>query len=89
MLLHNLATVGQSFAIVHWLMGNIDPVPAPTLAGLALIVLPVSLLACATARHWNLMAVGEDWAAARGPRRSGCCSAAIWRPACWRPRSPP
>lgn len=66
MLLHNLATVGQSFAIVHWLMGNIDPVPASTLAALALIVLPVSLLACATARHWNLMAVGEEWAAARG-----------------------
>lgn len=66
MLLHNLATVGQSFAIVHWLMGNIDPVPAPTLAGLALIVLPVSVVACATARHWNLMAVGEEWAAARG-----------------------
>ncbi|MGC8758612.1 MAG: FecCD family ABC transporter permease [Bryobacteraceae bacterium] len=66
MLLHNLATVGQSFAIVHWLMGNIDPVPAGTLAGLALIVLPVSAAACAWARHWNLMAVGEDWAAARG-----------------------
>ncbi|MCS7043950.1 MAG: iron ABC transporter permease [Bryobacteraceae bacterium] len=66
MLLHNLATVGQSFAIVHWLMGNIDPVPAPTLAGLALIVLPVSVAACATARQWNLMAVGEEWAAARG-----------------------
>jgi len=66
MLLHNLATVGQSFAIVHWLMGNIDPVPAGTLAGLALIVLPVSAAACASARHWNLMAVGEEWAAARG-----------------------
>lgn len=66
MLLHNLATVGQSFAIVHWLMGNIDPVPAGTLAGLALIVLPVSIAACAYARHWNLMAVGEEWAAARG-----------------------
>jgi iron complex transport system permease protein len=66
MLLHNLASVGQSFAIVHWLMGNIDPVPAPVLAGLALFVLPVAAAACALGRHWNLMAVGEEWAAARG-----------------------
>lgn len=66
MLLHNLATVGQSFAIVHWLMGNIDPVPASTLLALALLVLPVSIAACAMGRHWNLLAVGEDWAAARG-----------------------
>jgi iron complex transport system permease protein len=66
MLLHNLASVGQSFAIVHWLMGNIDPVPAPVLTGLALVVLPVSAAACALGRHWNLLAVGEEWAAARG-----------------------
>lgn len=66
MLLHNLASVGQSFAIVHWLMGNIDPAPAPVLAGLALFVLPVAAAACALGRHWNLIAVGEEWAAARG-----------------------
>jgi iron complex transport system permease protein len=66
MLLHNLASVGQSFAIVHWLMGNIDPVDAWTLAALAGIVLPVSLAVCLGARQWNLMAVGEEWAAARG-----------------------
>ena len=82
MLLHNLATVGQSFAIVHWLMGNIEPVPAGTLAGLALLVLPVSAAACAFARHWNLMAVGEEWAAARGasPQRmlvGGYCAGSL------------
>lgn len=71
MLLHNLASVQQSFAIVHWLMGNIDPVGNSTLAALAAIVLPVSFWLCLRARQWNLMAVGEDWAAARGasPRR--------------------
>jgi iron complex transport system permease protein len=71
MLLHNLASVQQSFAIVHWLMGNIDPVGKPTLAALAAIVLPVSFWLCLRARHWNLIAVGEEWAAARGasPRR--------------------
>jgi iron complex transport system permease protein len=66
MLLHNLASIGQSFAIVHWLMGNIDPVDAGTLAWLAAIILPVSAGICLMARQWNLMAVGEDWAATRG-----------------------
>lgn len=66
MLLHNLASVGQSFAIVHWLMGNIDPVDAGTLGWLAAIILPLSLGLCVLARQWNLMAVGEEWAASRG-----------------------
>ena len=35
MLLHNLASVRQSFAIVHWLMGNIDPPEPSTLVALA------------------------------------------------------
>lgn len=71
MLLHNLASVQQSFAIVHWLMGNIDPVSKGTLGALAGIILPVSFWLCLRARHWNLIAVGEEWAAARGvsPRR--------------------
>lgn len=66
MLLHNMASVGQSFAIVHWLMGGIDPLDYPTLAAIAAIVLPVAVALCFSARHWNLMAVGEEWAAARG-----------------------
>jgi hypothetical protein len=41
MLLHNLSSVQQSFAIVHWLMGNIDPVDAPTLIWLSLVILPI------------------------------------------------
>jgi iron complex transport system permease protein len=71
MVLHNLASVGQSFAIVHWLMGGIEPLPAPALAGLAAVVLPVSAAVCWKARQWNLLAVGEEWATARGvsPRR--------------------
>ncbi len=71
MVLHNLASVGQSFAIVHWLMGGIEPLPMPVLAIVAAIVLPVSAAVCWKAREWNLMAVGEEWATARGvsPRR--------------------
>jgi iron complex transport system permease protein len=66
MLLHNLASVGQSFAIVHWLMGNIDPVDASTLGWLAAVILPIAGGLCLMARQWNLMAVGEEWAATRG-----------------------
>lgn len=66
MLLHNLASVGQSFAIVHWLMGNIDPVDAGTLWWMAGIILPVCGGLCLLARQWNLMSVGEEWAATHG-----------------------
>ena len=66
MLLHNLASVRESFAIVHWLMGNIDPPEPFTLIALAIAVLPTSLGLCLMARRWNLMAVGEEWAASRG-----------------------
>jgi iron complex transport system permease protein len=66
MLLHNLASVRESFAIVHWLMGNIDPPEPSTLVALAVAVLPTSVGLCLMARRWNLMAVGEEWAASRG-----------------------
>lgn len=66
MLLHNMASVGQSFAIVHWLMGNIDPVDAGTLWWMAGVILPVCGGLCWMARQWNLMSVGEEWAATRG-----------------------
>jgi len=47
-------------------MGNIDPVDAPTLIALAAIILPLCFVLCMAARQWNLMAVGEEWAASRG-----------------------
>jgi iron complex transport system permease protein len=66
MFLHNLATFSQSFAISRWLMGGIDAVEYSTLAWLAAAVLPVAILVVARAPQWNLLAVGEDWAASRG-----------------------
>ena len=66
MLLHNLASLRESFAIVHWLMGNIDPPERGTLVALAIAVVPLSVVLCLAARRWNLMSVGEEWAAARG-----------------------
>jgi iron complex transport system permease protein len=64
--LHNLATFSQSFAISRWLMGGLDAVEYSTLAGLAAVVLPVAAGVTWFARQWNLIAVGEDWAASRG-----------------------
>ena len=64
--LHNLASFSQSFAISRWLMGGIDAVEYSTLAWLALAVVPVSAAVTLRSRQWNLMALGEEWALARG-----------------------
>jgi iron complex transport system permease protein len=64
--LQYVANFGQTFAIVRWLMGGIDAVSYTTLAWFAAAVLPAVAFIFLRARDWNLMAVGEDWAAARG-----------------------
>ncbi len=56
----------QSFAIVRWLMGGLETVEYSVIAALAAITLPVLGYVLSRARDWNLLAVGEDWAAARG-----------------------
>jgi iron complex transport system permease protein len=61
-----IANFGQTFAIVRWLMGGIDAVEYSTLGWLAAAVIPAVAFIFLRAREWNLMAVGEDWAAARG-----------------------
>ncbi len=66
LLLQNVATFGQSFTIVHWLMGGIDAVPLPAIAALAAAVLPAALFIFWKSREWNLLSIGEDWASARG-----------------------
>lgn len=63
---HNLASFSESFAITRWLMGGIEPVEYSTLAWLALATVPVILWLFRAARDWNLMSVGEEWAAVRG-----------------------
>ncbi len=64
--LQNFANFGQSFAIVRWLMGGIESVEYSTLLWLAIGTLPVLVFIFTKAREWNLLAVGGDWAAARG-----------------------
>jgi len=62
----NFASFGQSFAIVRWLMGGIDAVPYGTLAWLSAVVLPSVIYLFWKSREWNLLSMGEDWAATRG-----------------------
>jgi iron complex transport system permease protein len=68
--LHNVATFSQSFAITRWLMGGVDAVAFSVIAGLAMATLPVCAIIFLRARDWNLLAVGEEWASARGLQSS-------------------
>jgi iron complex transport system permease protein len=63
---HNLASFSESFAITRWLMGGIEPIEYSTLAWLAIATLPVIVWLFRGARDWNLLSVGEEWAAVRG-----------------------
>jgi iron complex transport system permease protein len=63
---HNLASFSQSFAITRWLMGGIEPVAYSTLGWLTATTLPVVMWLFWTARDWNLLSIGEEWAAVRG-----------------------
>lgn len=64
--LHSIATFAQSFAISRWLMGGMDSVPYTTLAWVAAVILPIMAVVTMYAPQWNLLAIGEEWAASRG-----------------------
>lgn len=64
--LHNVATLGQSIAIMRWLMGGIEPVEMTTIGWVAAGVVPAALYTFTASRQWNLIAVGEEWAQVRG-----------------------
>jgi iron complex transport system permease protein len=69
--IHNLASFSQSFAISRWLMGGLDAVEYSTLAWLATAIVPITILVLTRSRQWNLLSVGEDWAASRGVPSAG------------------
>jgi iron complex transport system permease protein len=64
--LQSLSTLGQSIAITRWLMGGIDGIPYGQIAVLGLAVIALTTVLVVNARNWNLLAVGEEWASARG-----------------------
>jgi iron complex transport system permease protein len=66
LLIHGLMGVSQSFAISRWLIGSLDAIERPTLFIYVTIVLTTAVVVVRQARQWNLLAVGEAWAATRG-----------------------
>ena len=66
LLVHGLTGMSQSFAISRWLIGSIDSIEFSTLGVYAAIVIAVSVAVVGRAREWNLLSVGESWAATRG-----------------------
>jgi ABC-type Fe3+-siderophore transport system permease subunit len=66
LLIHGLAGMSQSYAISRWLIGGLDAVGRPTLAIYVIVVLATAMLVIRQGRQWNLLAVGEAWAATRG-----------------------
>lgn len=64
--LHGMAGLAESFSISRWLMGGVDAVDYGTLAWLAVMVIGPSVAVMRRWRDWNLLAGGEEWAAARG-----------------------
>jgi iron complex transport system permease protein len=65
-ILSSFAGMSRSFSITRWLIGSIDATSYSSLAVLAIVVLLVSAMIFSQARSWNLLAVGERWAASRG-----------------------
>jgi iron complex transport system permease protein len=66
LLVHSLTSISQSFAISRWLIGSLDALERPTLLVYIAVVALTSVLIVRQARQWNLLAVGEAWAATRG-----------------------
>jgi iron complex transport system permease protein len=65
-LMHSLAGVSRSFSISRWLIGSIDSTSYPPLFVFILIVSLLAGIVIRQAKSWNLLAVGEQWAATRG-----------------------
>jgi iron complex transport system permease protein len=66
LLIHGLTGMSQSFAISRWLIGGLDAIGRSTLACYIAAVLATAVVIMRQGRQWNLLAVGEAWAATRG-----------------------
>lgn len=62
----NFATFLQSFAVTRWLMGGLDAPDYATLVWLTVVLTPVCAIIFWHGREWNVLSVGETWAATRG-----------------------
>ena len=67
-ILGGFAGMSRSFSIARWLIGSVDSTSYTSLAVLTAVVLSLAAFIMTQARGWNLLAVGEQWAASRGVR---------------------
>jgi iron complex transport system permease protein len=65
-ILHSYAGFSQSFSITTWLIGGVEGADAATLLLFGAAALPVWAALVWRAPVWNLLAMGEVWAEARG-----------------------
>ncbi len=65
-ILGGYAGMSRSFSIAHWLIGSIDSTSYTSLAILSVTILVLAVVILVQSRSWNLLAVGETWAASRG-----------------------
>jgi iron complex transport system permease protein len=66
LLVHGLTGMSQSFAISRWLIGGLDAIERPTLLVYMAAVVATGFVIVRQGRQWNLLAIGEAWAATRG-----------------------
>lgn len=69
-LLQSSAGFSKSFAVTTWLIGSLDAVDPVRLALYACTCLPLAFWIILRAPDWDLLSLGEAWAAGRGARVS-------------------
>jgi iron complex transport system permease protein len=67
-ILGGFAGMSRSFSIARWLIGSVDSTSYVSLGVLSVVVFGLAAVTMTQARSWNLLAVGEQWAASRGVR---------------------
>lgn len=68
MLLQSTAGISKSFSVTTWLIGTLDALPPGPLLLYALVSLPLAAWVMWKAPDWDLLSMGEAWAAGRGVR---------------------
>jgi iron complex transport system permease protein len=65
-ILSSFAGMSRSFSIARWLIGSVDATSYGSLGAFSVVVFLTAVVILSQARSWNLLAVGERWAASRG-----------------------
>jgi iron complex transport system permease protein len=65
-ILSSFAGMSRSFSIARWLIGSVDATSYGSLGAFSVVVFLTAIVILSQARSWNLLAVGERWAASRG-----------------------